>query len=721
MTLVHVVGESDTGLARPGALTEPDRRARLAGWRAAVTAVLTDAGALATLLRDGWSGDLSGGRTTPLAGLLPALGAKAVDLLLVAGPPDSAGVPSRPVADGLAAAFAAWPGALGPAAAVTAVTAAGFDDDAVADRVRAVLAGAGDPVVMSWGSGSTGIALGALAGVVESGRPWLLRDSFAPTQDLVLRPAGRADPLVAWLLRLGYPGRVLGLDAAGALDPPLEPDVRAYAQASHARLVAVAARGSNDADDLAELVRTELRRRDGTSALAVRAWLEARYARLRAADRPTPVDLLAAARDLGGLRSTPTLGEAIERLGRGTVRDTSAVERSLRSASGTWLTDVAKRINDAVRSPAHRWRALPADTVQDIEKRLPALAGVGARFGPSTGIVQVVWPVGAPGRAREVPYATRVLETELDPRVLLQAGRGTRAEVDVRCTLLASSTESAEYAGAQRRMLADGAAGSGYRRLTAELVDVGERPRGAAVARAQEAVAAHLATARRQPDVLVVVPVGPKPVVVAAFAAAVAHGRHHAIPVLVECTDRDRTAVGYHRIGGYLGADGVLAEVARDAVARLELDTAVRLLDLGSPGLRELAGRVATLADDVRATVDRAMRARPRRTAPAPDVPDRDLAALMALFRAAVPHHRDEVDRRRLAHLAGTHAHRTGAGTLNNLRNRLAAVHGNEPAPDADTLSALIDHELGGRPEPRLADAYGSLLDALAAALAPVA
>jgi hypothetical protein len=679
--LVHVVGESDTGLRMPRALTDEARRARLSSWHAEIVAA--DAAALPTLLRRGWAGDLTGDQTTPLPRLLGALGVSVVDLVLVAGPPESDGVPSGPVADGLKAAFTAQPVVLGPrVATVRIVTATGFDDDGVAGSVRDALDGSGVPVVMSWGSGSTGIALGTLAGVVEAGRPWSLRDSFDPARTMSLLPEATTSALAPWLLRLGYPGRVVELSRSGRFDPPADPEVVEFAERS-AALLADLTRGRRGHEVLAEFVRCELRRRDHGAALAVRSWLEARYRAYVSQDRKRgkpAVDLLRLVRRRYG--EIP-LGEAIGRLK--SLRNDRDVVAALGTPSGRWLLAEAKPVNERVKDRAHRGGLLPPATVTRIER----LVREGTtRFGPSTGVVRFVWPVGTPSR-HAPPYAQTLLATPLDARILTHTGRAGASEVELHATLLTSSPESAAFAAAQREQL-DAAPESGFSRIRTDVVAVGDQPRGPAVATAAASVRAALDAHSPQPDVVVVAPVGPKPVVAAAFAAAVEYGREHAIPVLVECTDLDRTSVGYHRVGAYLGADDTLADLALNAARQLDLDTAARLLDLGSPALRAAGVPVRALARDIADAVRRGER-----------------AALLTLFRTAVPEQPDRVGLLRLTHVAGTHAPRS---RLRTVRDRLPTAHGDEATPDAAKLEQLIDHARRGLVDPRLADAYRSLL-----------
>lgn len=695
VALVHVVGEADTGLQFARTTPEPERRARLDEWRRVIGDARGDE--LTTILHRGWLGDLPEDRTTPLPPLLGAIGATEVELVLVAGPPESDGVPSGPVADGLRAAFTAAPDILGPkVATMTVVTATGFDDDGIAGSVRAALDGSAAPVVMSWGTGSTGIGLGALAGVVESGRPWSLRDSFRPAVEMSLLPDVDANPLASWLLRLGYPRRLVDLSDAGLLDPPADPSVVELARRAADRLDRVV-KGSRTHTDLAEWVRCELRRRDHSAALAVRSWLEARYeAYVREEQRQglPAVDLLARARRR--YPHAPTLGGAISKIESRGMRDDPVVSRSLRTRSGRWLLRRAKPVDEQVKDPAHRWTLLPVDTLRMVQDMTREGTGGPTRFGASTGIVRVVWGVGTPS-AHTPPYAQTLLSTPLDARVLAHTGRTDRREVELQCLLLASSAASAEFALTQQSML-DQADANGAGRYRTQVVAVGERPRGGAVAQAEAVVRQALDGDGPQPDVIVVVPVGEKPVVAAAFAAAVAHGREHAIPVLIECTDLKRTEVGYHRVGAHLAADDVLGELAADTVRQLDLDTATRLLGLCSPPLQVLAGAVRSLAGAITSAVE-----------------DQDHPALLTLFRVAAAEQPNPIALLRLAHLAGTLGRGSGPSDsgLGALRNQLPTAHGHMACPTAGELVVIIDRELGGRTEPRLADDYRALLAAL--------
>lgn len=671
-TVVHVVGEADTGLENPRALDEPARRQRLAAWTAELAeAAATSSAATRRLLRQGRPGEAGGlqqHHVTPLAGLLDAVETTdPVALVLVAGPEGSAGVPNGTVARALADALAAHPDGLGTAVAgVEVVVAAGFDDDAAAGAVCAALEDGAGPVVMSWGSGSTTIALSALAGVVESARPWTLRSSYGRHAEVVLRPAGRADALAPWLFRLGYLGRLVELADAGRLDPPPDPHMVQRAREGAERLTRVA-RGSTDVADLAEWVRTDLRRRDATSAIAVRAWLAAGYARQRSTDPARPVDLLAALRRTSRPNGSgaSTLGDLL-RWAEPDRAPSPAVRRSLDSHSGRWLLVRLAEVNAEVSRSAHELRRLPARTVDRLHTRLPAEHRAGLP-GPATGVVHVLWPAAVRG-AGPSP-AVSLLEAGLGYRVYAAAGADGPAGVELRATIVASTPESHAFADEQ---VAELTGASGYRRVVAAVVSGGDP------AAAQAAVSAHLAAARRDPEVMVVLPVGPKPMVAAVFTAAVAHGRDRAVPVFVECTDRDRTAVAHHRVAAYLTVDAVVVDLAAEAVARVELDTAARLLDLGSPGAQACADRAAALGRALTAAVA-----------------DRRTAALLDLFRAAWHVADDDTARLRLIHLAGTVAPQ---GTvLHRVRNLLSIAHGKHSPTSALRASGVpgtVEHAL---------------------------
>lgn len=701
--VVHVVGESDTGLSRLFDRPVDARQRRLSRWRQVLAESADDA--MIDILRHGWDGDLGAGQHTPLAGLIAVLDQPIATLLLVAGPSAARGVPSAPIADGLRGALTRIPTAFGPAVTDTAlVTAAGFDDDAVADKVCAAVEEHAGDVVLTWGSGSTGIALAALAGIVQSGRGWVLRQSRAPFRAVDLLPAEPVDARARWLLRLGYPSQVLALAGTDRAEPQLLD----YARQSQERTEKVLA-GDRSADALAEVVRAELRRRDGTSGIAVRAWLEARYRKLLHQDRGRSrnlTDLLGwARREADRTGRVPMLGHLIDIVERN--RHVAEIAASASTPSGTWLTGFAKRINASASASAHRWIPLPDDIVRDIDTRLPQRRPddrhyqLARALGPSAGIVQVVWGVGKESTDRP-SYAETLMASALPAAVLHQTGRSTQAEVTLSATLLTSSPESAAFATKQVEFLA--ATGGGpYRSVRTQVVAIGNDPAGKVDPAAAQAELRHvLAGQNPQPDVVVVTPTGTKESAAATFAAALEYGQAKAIPVLVECTDLDRVAVSYHRVGGYLGMNHIVSELAVDAAMRLELDTAARLLALGTVTHPELSTQCFRLADAIRAALAG---------------PGADPRPVLAVLQHATGHELDQWALLRLAYLAGTCA--PSRSTLSRLRNQLPVAHGTHALADllekagARDVQELIARELGAGAPTVLADEYARLLQAL--------
>ncbi|WP_143030254.1 hypothetical protein [Pseudonocardia oroxyli] len=513
---------------------------------------------------------------TPLAGLLSAIPA-GQELLLVTTSAASGKLATGPLGRALAAALTRWPKVYGSEiATVRLVEVEGFNDEAVVGPLGSALAERRDlPVVLSMGSGSTGLQLAAMAAVVESGRRWEVRAVEPPHPRVALLPEQDSHPLVPWLIRLGFPERVRQWAQNHTVDPAL---VDYAKDLFHAHKRAVES-SQPDAGDLSELVRSDLRRRDRSAGLSIRSWIIAEYERQRALDvqidSETP-NLLA---DLG----RRSLGELFE--------DLEAADPSLFIVeSARWLA--SKEVKNAntfaaqsVHLTAPSWEKLAPALFEEspgipVPPEMPRFRVPGRRLA-------VVWAVGiARGGAWET-YAETLSRRPLDGELVVQLGDGVAALHGV----LVHTPESASNAKAQIDLLADKErwTGSAFAERVGTPLGV-ELPTDSDVA---VRVSAELE--RIAPDAVIVVPTGPKSLTTSMLAGAFSYTTRTALPLFLECTDRRSEHPRYHRVLPMLGADDQLVALAEIALNRLEFDTAARLLALGSTSTRELVRPVREL------------------------------------------------------------------------------------------------------------------------------
>ncbi|MBL8924637.1 MAG: hypothetical protein JNM77_00150 [Pseudonocardia sp.] len=579
LTVVHVVGESDTGNTDLSQARVPGRRDRLRAWVAAVDAGDTE------LLRTGCLPGFPPPRfaATPLATVLSGVDADTVRLVLLATSTRTASVPTEPIAESLRRGLTACPTIFGSrVVAVKPLLASGFAEAAVAGLVRnALWSEAGPPgdAVLTWGSGSTSLHLAVAAGIVEAGVALRLRSSTAAGRDVTLAPRPGTAPLVPWLLRLGYPDQVGVLARRGVLDPPPGADVLAQAAEAARRLDRVG-RGRGDATDLAEWVRGDVRRLDATAGMALRAWVEAEYRRRRADDGV--LDLLDRARAHDS--KVRTLGEVLGVLARAPADP--AGRAAWEAPSGRWLRSPrVSRINRAARHSAHEAAPLSPRVLADLRAELPAPPGPLAL---PTGEVAVIWTAGTSGHA---PYGDTLLSRPLGAALLRHCGRPPEGRLELSCLVLGTDEATGSLPVAREQVEALTAPGPHHAAVRARAVAVASRSETVA----QEAVTAALAEVAPGVDAVVVVPIGPKELVLGALLAALQHGQARAVPVLLAGTDRAATEAEYHRVVPYLTADPQLARLAERALRRLELGTAARLCGIGSPRLQEVGTIVEQL------------------------------------------------------------------------------------------------------------------------------
>ncbi|MEU4376708.1 hypothetical protein [Pseudonocardia alni] len=647
-TVVHVVGEADAGITDSHGRELWQRVATVAAWRSALAAAIA-AG-------DTDRSRVLAGRTTrdgvevptPLAAALRDLPGP-VELLLSTTPDGTGPQSTERTGRELAAALAAVPDLFGPVVSRVDVVSAGFGDLAAADVVADALAGRPSaPVAVPMGSGATGLFLSVLSGVVASGRPWRIRALDDPGRAVELFPESREDPLAAWLLRLGYPAAVAELDGTGRVPHETVEYARQLA-ASFDRV----ARGRPHHFDLAEWVRADLRRGDGTAGLAVRAWIEKTYEHRRSRD-PGASDLLAEARRAEGRYAG--LGTLLTHVRHHAHEDPAPSAAWLRRPE---LSEIVRHS----RESAHTRTPLPPETARTIEALLadlsaPTYLRPPAHLGVPTGTIASVWPI-SPLTNRHDPFAATVVASTPGTAVRIALGLDD-GPVRVHCVPV--GTEQLDDAADEtEKILTDPLRWSG--RLPGTTAAV--RLTGLHDRNGVESVYAALSALDPPPDAIVVHPVGAKELFATCLAAASRLADRLAVPLLVQSVNRDDHEPTYHQIVPQLRSDALLLDLAARALERLECDTAARLLGLTGPRWRDaFAPRAAAIAELLRSEGD----------------VDRLRAVDLCLVRLEADE-ADDVTLIRLLHTAAELLPRTGrraSRALQGLRDRLSINHGRQ-------------------------------------------
>lgn len=616
-TIVHVVGESDMGLDTSKYKRESAQQARrraVDSWREQVLSTIDDPAELHARLRSSRSLDDAGRLVVdagkplpPLVNLLDQISRDdEVDLVLV-GTDNAQGVPSLVIAETLRILLDRHSRLLGPATRVT-VAKAGFELDDIAavveEKVRKDGPADAPLVEILWGSGATEIALAVVSGVITSGRRWQVRRSRDPFDVIDFLPDLGYPAVVSWLLRYGHPGRVRGaLRKAGVNDA----DLQEIADAATATLGRVADGKTTGPDDLACWVHTDVRRRNRTSSLAVRAWITAEYRRRLAAEGGGP-DLISVldrtsagkARGLGSIIAA--LWESPDDL---TDPQRAVLAAAQTSASSRWLKRQLAITSAAGRS-AHRFKPFGPNPIARLATALGGAGEVGETddcgpFHLPTGVVAYLWSDG-----RTDPGGKPTLDTVLEhppPRELLELV-ATRDRPDqpnaARFTLvdllILATEESETYALEQRRQApsvdAVGDFHYRFRAVDTAVVEFDDPRRPAADARvpaelrAREAAEHWLST--RSVDAVVVVPTGPKQQVTGLLTAALAYGHRRAVPVFLQAvtTSPHRVGTRFHRVLPYLVTNVPVLELALASMRALAFDTAAALINLCHPPSR---------------------------------------------------------------------------------------------------------------------------------------
>lgn len=539
----------------------------------------------------------------------------------------------------LCAAVERFPDLLGvPVTAADVAYVQRFGEAGVLEAVRPLLAGTvrrGDRGAVTWGSGSTTLALASVTALARAGLPWVFVDLPETGPARVVDPLENVEPdpvvalLVRWRMFRSLADLASGDQAPLRLDRPQRAVVERLArrwEQAHQEVTAEALRG---------LVADAVVRGDGTAGFAVRRYIEARYHELRAGE-PGAVDLLEWAEEQGSGR---LLGKRLEHLCRPQTRSrlpSGELDRDsakwLLSGTTTALNRLGKRSSHELRavSPKLAQQAAKALAVVPAARLVPAAgvdpaesvgtaAGVDAAELTSVGLppapvmpgltVFAAWVVGAHLRKESDPtIGAQLVADELGSLVRDHLGatdqvgpehrvgpterRGdeeSQRVVELRVLLIATP-DSAVAAETQRRELATPPWPGLFQRVNA-VVEV--LPLGLSPAQAQDRVEAAVAgqisrispASRASTDLgaVVVVPTGLKDLALPLVRAVRREGARRGVPMFLrELTSAEGSGPGVHLWPALADGDLPLLVAAREAVAELELDLAWRLLSATS-------------------------------------------------------------------------------------------------------------------------------------------
>lgn len=590
--LLHGVGDADLGVSSDRNNTErvDQRERRLSAlWEITDPVQLGD-----RLVRLRWGDAVSGDRS-PLAAITDALSpGDPVRLVLVATGS------TQPIADALATALSRAPEAFGRALAAEVVpvggTAAsgGLTEDAVATALASSLVSAdeNDQVLITWGSGSTQLALGAVEAAVRARLRWLFATVGSPrtAQRYVLLDPGQGlgvNPLVPLLRRWRYHDRLADLVEKGQIT--VSPALRLEVLADRERWQQAHLRPT--AENLRGLMTDALMRGDATSYFAVRAYVFAQYQQLRERHNPSALDLVAWVQQRYGKSQ---LGEIREAVRRATDQD---VMKSRGSASGKWLTSkTVGTLNEAGIRAGHELAPPSARLRRELREHLAAVPTDRSPVPDPAALLPAMgaWYVAIVGREASRAEIRRhplqaVAETSADPEVARYLGMQDPADVDRRYLVLGTA-EGTEHDAAELVLRVNAlSAGPG----PAAVADTVPDPTATPPFDTEDAYTLlrhHFRRVRTDVGALVLVPTGPKQLVLPLLMAGLRLAAQEGIPMFL----RQLIGGAMHQLPLRFGADSLLLELALHALDIVELDVAVRLLGSCSAG-RELATRADQL------------------------------------------------------------------------------------------------------------------------------
>ncbi|MCO1575126.1 hypothetical protein M8C13_05055 [Crossiella sp. SN42] len=531
--LVHIVGDADLGVPKDA---EPELRTTR------VQALRESADPSGALVLLDWPGPVTAS-LSPLAAATRGMNAPAA-LVLVAT------AVTKPIAEALAHALTVAPAAFGVEFGTVVIAEGDLAEARVTTAVAQALAPAasGDQAVLTWGSGSTQLALGVMDAVIDRGLRWRMSvvgvDSaggdhqiFDPTLGL------RADPMRALARRWGY---TFDSEAGRWHRAHLAPDL----------------------DGLGLLVADLLTKGDATSGFAVREYIWARYRALR---DPAHPDLRQWAE--GQVHNArPTTGRllgVIERLG---PHAAPAVRAAVDSTAGAWLTSQPAKLLNRIGARSSHSLLPPCPQDSQLLRRELGMT-----------LATTAWYLGVLGDQPEVrrnELFLAVHDNGADRAVVDYLGFAEPADVPRRYLVL-GTPPTHSHAGTYPHTHELAA------RLGTGVADLAPATPEAAHALLTQ----HWAAITDQVGAIVLIPSGPKPVVLPVLLAAYRIAAENGIPLYVRELANDGTM---HRLVTRFGAHRDLLELAGHALSTVELDVAARVLEAcGQTSLADRARRLA--------------------------------------------------------------------------------------------------------------------------------
>jgi hypothetical protein len=477
----------------------------------------------------------------------------------------------------------------------------------LAQQHEALGADAPGRVLISWGSGATSTSFGAASAAVRLRLPWWFLDYISTDPISGSAPASgqaaasAADPLdavdrtippaVPYLVRM----RLFHELAQLAGD---DPQVRLTEEQERAvsDMVKLVDRGyrAEDAEALRQVAWEALVRWDGTAGFALRRYVIERYYEM--------CDNLGVPRaEIPQKRKKkesgiPRLGPLCERAA--TLIDTDPAHRPnlwLASDQVRTVNDFGSAAHDLALSDPHqtgniaRWMTR-WDGLSLAEADLISQLRIHPSTGPATGLL-AVWAVGL-GRPEDerVTVAHHLLHQGPGDMVTQFLGSN---QFPMRALLLATD-ESRPHAERQREELCS--AGSRDVRATVQTVGPDFHDRDRVRPQIRVYLSEILAKDGDAIGGLLLVPTGPKPVVMAALQELFKISAERALPLFVQDMAAPGSALGkLHLWPAAIGHDRPLLTTALGALDRLELDAAARLL-AGTTRAEDLAVECAALA-----------------------------------------------------------------------------------------------------------------------------
>ena len=578
---LHTVGGADLGV--PAGNSDPRD---LCAARAATVRDLA-ADALPSRLVDlDWPGPRTG-TVSPLGALAPTIDGDVRLLLLCTNH-------TSDVAHAIRDALARVPALYGRAfdsptvVEISDLDGSGLSERAVVAALRDhLVAGPANRAMVTWGSGSTQLAFGAIEAATVAGVPWTLlglTERDGTTGELAPDLASDGlDPIVPLLRRWRFHdalARMAELSTLGLTDEQRQV-LRDAATARHRAHTAPTAAG------LRLLVSDVLAKRDVTGAFTIRRYVLARYHELRDQQSPPPLDLEAWAtaqwrRRMGqGGNRRPELGELLALVRRASATGPAGVRESLGQPSGQWLvSDAATALNKAGQA-THRMTSIHDNHLRCIRGHLDGLSSAGPRAGlpdVTSAPATTAWYLRIAGRFPDAPHQRLlhdIADTGVDQPVADYLGLG-REEVPRRFLVLGSAGVSDTVAEQMAAELAD----AEWTRINDTAWD--------------DTAAEALLRQRFHGDVaaLVVMPTGPKAMLLPLLVAAHRFARENGVPLFLRhLTERD----AMHQLPLRFGAREDLLALAADALSAVELEVVARLLDACADE-RDLARAVRHLA-----------------------------------------------------------------------------------------------------------------------------